>query len=226
MAEVVKGAGPTGRTRRRRPCGLDPVAWGRRAKALRTTALGALVVLTACGGSPTGPGPADPTAGRDRQVWRELVVADEDRCSPYDAGDYRYPASVEDDVVAGLGGIFSPYTCEAFASTRETDVDHVIARSEAHDSGLCRAGAATRERFAADLRNLTLAAPALNRHEKSGKDAADWVPDRNRCWFAQTVVDVRRSYDLTIDELEMHALERILAGCTSSAVSCDVAFGS
>lgn len=181
-------------------------------------------MLTACSGSPTGPGPADPTAGRsDRRGWRGLTVADENRCSPYDAGDYRHPASIEDHVVARLGGVFSPYTCETFASTRETDVDHVIARSEAHDSGLCGASAATRERFAADLRNLTLAAPVLNRHEKSGKDAAEWVPDRNRCWFAQTVVDVRRSYDLTIDELEMHALDRLLADCASSAVACDAA---
>ena len=188
----------------------------------RLTVLGALAVLSACGGNPTGPGPIDPPGGPgDRQVWRGLTVADEDRCSPYDAGDYRHRASVEEDIVARLGGIFSPYTCEVFASTRETDVDHVVARSEAHDSGLCRADAATKARFAADPRNLTLAAPALNRHEKSGKDAADWVPERNRCWFAQTVVDVRRSYGLTIDEREMRALERILVGCASSALACD-----
>ena len=35
-----------------------------------------------------------------------------------------------------------------------------------------------------DLRNLTLASPRVNRHEKRGKDAAQWVPARNRCWFA------------------------------------------
>ena len=203
---------------------INPKAWERPPRPARAAVLGALALLSACGGNPTGPGPVDPTPGSDdRQVWRGLTVADEHRCSPYDAGDYRHPASVEDDVVARLGGIFSPYTCETFASTRETDVDHIVARSEAHDSGLCGADAATRARFGADLRNLTLAAPALNRHEKSGKDAADWVPDRNRCWFAQTVVDVRRSYDLTIDEAEMRALERILAGCASSAVACDIA---
>ena len=192
----------------------------------RLTVLGALAVLSGCGGNPTAPGPIDPTGGPgDRQVWRGLTVADEDRCSPYDADDYRHRASVEDDVVARLGGIFSPYTCEVFASTRETDIDHVVARSEAHDSGLCGTDGATRARFAADLRNLTLAASALNRHEKSGKDAADWVPERNRCWFAQTVVDVRRSYGLTIDEREMRALERILAGCASSALACGAALG-
>ena len=87
-----------------------------------------------------------------------------------------------------------------------------------HDSGLCAADAATRARFARDLRNLTLASPSVNRHQKSGKDAGEWVPDRNRCWFAGRVVQVRRAYGLTIDRREAAALERILSGCGSTAL--------
>ena len=56
----------------------------------------------------------------------------------------------------------------------------------------------------------------MNRHEKSGKDAAEWVPSRNRCWFAGRVLDVRRAYGLTIDRDEAAALDRILAGCEST----------
>ena len=55
-----------------------------------------------------------------------------------------------------------------------------MAASEAHDSGLCAADRATRKRFAKDLRNLTLASPQVNRHQKSGKDAGEWIPDRNQ----------------------------------------------
>ena len=68
------------------------------------------------------------------------------------------------------------------------------------------------------MRNLTLASPEVNRFEKSGKDAAEWVPDRNRCWFAGRVVGVRGAYGLTIDRREAAALERILAGCESTAL--------
>ena len=64
----------------------------------------------------------------------------------------------------------------------------------------------------------TLASPRVNRHGKGGKDAADWVPDRNRCWFAARVLDVRRAYALTIDSREAAALERILASCESTAL--------
>ena len=93
-------------------------------------------------------------------TWRGLVVAPEQRCSPYDADDYRYPQSVEDRIVAGLGGVYGPYTGRWFASTSDTDIEHMVARSEAHDSGLCAADLATRRRFATDLLNLTLAGPA------------------------------------------------------------------
>ena len=103
-------------------------------------------------------------------------------------------------------------------STRETDIEHVVAASEAHGSGLCAADTETKARFARDLRNLTLASPRVNRHQKSGKDTGEWVPDRNRCWFAARVVEVRRGYGLTVDRSEAQVLERILSGCESTAL--------
>ena len=100
------------------------------------------------------------------------MVAPEVRCSPYDADDYRYPQSVEDQIVAQLGDVYGPYTGRWFASDRETDIEHIVARSEAHDSGLCAADGATRRRFASDLLNLTLAAPSVNRNQKRDRDGA------------------------------------------------------
>ena len=81
-------------------------------------------------------------------TWRGIVVAPEHRCAPYDSDDYRYSQSVEQRIVAGMGGIiYGPYTGTWFASTSETDIEHIIARSEAHDSGLCAANAATRRQL-------------------------------------------------------------------------------
>ena len=151
------------------------------------------------------------------ETWRCLVVAPERRCSPYDKErDYPYPQSIEQDVVRRLGGVYGPYTDTCFGSARGTDIEHIVATSEAHDSGLCARDRATRARFASDLRNLTLASPRLNRHQKSGKDATEWLPARNRCWFAARVVEVRRAYEITIDPREAAVLEQILAQCDSS----------
>ena len=133
-----------------------------------------------------------------------------------------YPQSVEREIVRDLGAVYGPYTRRCFASTTETDIEHIVAESEAHDSGMCAADAATKARFARDLRNLTLAAPEVNRFEKSGKDAGEWLPARNRCWFAARVVEVRKAYGLTIDRSEADALESILSSCDTTALEAVV----
>ena len=163
---------------------------------------------------------ASPTsAASGAGTWRGLVVAPEQRCAPYNADDYPYSQALERRIVADMGGIiYGPYSGTWFASTSETDIEHIVARSEAHDSGLCAAAETTRRRFAADLLNLTLASPTVNRAQKSGKDAAGWLPERNRCWFANRVVEVRRTYALTIDDRERDVLEGILASCVSTAL--------
>ena len=160
------------------------------------------------------------------QTWRGLVVAPEQRCSPYRSGDYSYPQSLEASIVRDSGGIYSPNTGERFASTGQTDIEHMVARSEAHDSGLCAADPATRRAFARDLNNLTLASPALNRSVKGASDAAEWMPQRNRCWFAARVVAVRQRWGLTIDAREASALEAVLSGCSNTELDAAVGDGS
>ena len=157
-----------------------------------------------------------------RDSWRGLAIAEEHRCAPYARRDYRYPQSVEPGIVASMGGrIYGPYTGRFFASMRQTDIEHIVAVSEAHDSGLCAANRAIRWRFARDPLNLTLAAPAVNRCGAMGKcafDAGEWLPTMNRCWFAGRVVAVKRKYRLTVDRREAAALERVLSACGSTAM--------
>ena len=38
-----------------------------------------------------------------------LRISPESRCQPYDADQYRYPQSVELDIIEALGAIYSPY---------------------------------------------------------------------------------------------------------------------
>ena len=158
------------------------------------------------------------------ETWHGLVVAPEHRCSPYQRSDYRYSQSVKQRIVALIGALYGPCTGRCFADRRETDIEHMVASSEAHDSGLCAADAAMRRRFASDLLNLTLAGPDVNRNRKKHHDAAQWMPPMNRCWFAAHIVEVRRKYALTVDAREARALERVLSGCASTEMvvqSCD-----
>ena len=185
---------------------------GRHAILVSTLAL----ISAGCGGgAASSPTPTTPSSTSSSTVWRGIVIAEEHRCSPYTPEDYSYSQSVEDDIIARLGGIYSPYTAECFGSKALTDIEHMVARSEAHDSGLCAADDGTRSSFGSDLDNLTLASPSVNRYQKGAKDATDWLPTNNRCWFAATIVKVRLKYGLTIDSLEAAALEEVLANCTS-----------
>ena len=131
-------------------------------------------------------------------TYRGIPVAQENRCTPYDRQDYPYSQSVE---------------------------QRIVAASEAHDSGLCAASGAVKAAFATDLLNLTLASPAVNRHQKSAKDVAEWTPDLNACWFAARTLEVRRKYGLTIDRAEAEAVEAVLSQCDSTemVVECGMA---
>ena len=160
--------------------------------------------------TPTQP-PAQPSA-----LWRGITIAPENRCSQYDPDDYHYSPSVEPRIVDAQGGIYGPYTGTWFNSIKETDIEHIIARSEAHDSGLCAADPDTKDEFASDLLNLTLASPSVNRHQKVDNDAAEWLPALNQCWYVNRVVEVRQEYGLTIDRLEADAIDGVLAGCRST----------
>ena len=71
--------------------------------------------------------PSPPTTTVDTtgpETWRGLVVASEDRCSPYGPDDYPYSQSVEQQIVANMGGIiYGPYTGTWFDSTSQTDIE-------------------------------------------------------------------------------------------------------
>lgn len=154
------------------------------------------------------------------KTWRELTVMDEYRCNPFVEDDYYHPQSVEPKIIASMGGhIYGPYSGRTFDSRLETDIEHIVGKTEAHDSGLCAADEETRKEFAEDLLNLTLAAPKCNRCKKGGKcgyDAAEWLPPRNQCWFVARIVEVRLKYGLTIDKYEAAAIDSVLENCDST----------
>ena len=182
------------------------------------TILLAHALLIACGDDNPVEGSNDNTIGNTASHWRGLAIRPESRCSPYERSDYRYSQSVELVIIKGLGRIYSPYTGRCFSSRGETDIEHIVALSEAHDSGLCASVPnimRIRRALASDPLNLTLASPKVNRSEKKHYDGAEWMPPMNRCWFAQSIVEVRQKYGLTIDRREAEALERILAACAS-----------
>ena len=159
-----------------------------------------------CSSTSTSPNPSTST-----RELNSLTVSPEHRCSSYDRSDYYYPQSVE-PLIAKRDGMVSRYTGHRFSNLKESQIEHVVALSEAHDSGMCGASLARRKQFARDLDNLVLAQPIVNQR-KYDKDAAGWVPRLNRCWFAQTIIHVKAKYKLSIDAREKAALRKLLEAC-------------
>ena len=157
----------------------------------------------------------------DAETWRGLRVCSERPREGYDRDafgtGYR---SLEDDIIAALpatmkadGQVYTPYSCIAFditpSGTAATDIEHIVALAEAHDSGIADD---LRRDIASGLDNLTIADPTVNRSQKGARDAAEWMPDRHGAWFAERVIRVKMEYGLTVDTAERDALEELLAG--------------
>ena len=110
------------------------------------------------------------------------------------------------------GQVYTPYSCLAFDITADgtavTDIEHIVALAETHDSGIADE---RRRDIASDLDNLTIADPTVNRSEKSDRDAAEWMPARHGAWFAERVIQVKLEYGLSVDPAERDALEALLA---------------
>ena len=165
--------------------------------------------------------PVEPQAcSADAETWRGLQVCDERPQGGYDRDAFGTGYSnLEDDIIAALpptmkatGQVYTPYSCLAFDITADgtaaTDIEHIVALAETHDSGIADE---RRRDIASDLDNLTIADPTVNRSEKSDRDAADWMPARHGAWFAERVIQVKLEYGLSVDPAERDALEALLA---------------
>ena len=165
--------------------------------------------------------PVEPQAcSADAETWHGLQVCDERPRGGYDRDAFGTGYSnLEDDIIAVLpptmkatGQVYTPYSCLAFDITADgtaaTDIEHIVALAETHDSGIADE---RRRDIASDLDNLTIADPTVNRSEKSDRDAAEWMPARHGAWFAERVIQVKLEYGLSVDPAERDALEALLA---------------
>ncbi len=78
--------------------------------------------------------------------------------------------------------------------------------------------------FPSSTHPLGLASRAENA-AKGNRDALDWLPEQNRCWFAQRVVAVKTKYRMTVDRDEADTLEAILVACKDNSLTAAVCDG-
>ena len=148
----------------------------------------------------------------DEELFFGLKVEPEDTCAEYNTAEYPYGTTLDVIKSNELGGIFGAYENRCFDTYKDVDVEHLVAKKEAHDSGLCAADAQTKINFTNDLENIALASSTVNR-SKGARDPAEWLPEHSVCWYVWQVLHIKRKYDLTIDDDEKTAIEEVLQDC-------------
>jgi hypothetical protein len=116
------------------------------------------------------------------------------------------------------GVLADPYTASAIRFERggasEVDIDHVVALSDAWQTGAQQWSRERRVAFANDPLNLLAVDASANRQKGDG-DAATWLPPnkRFRCDYVARQIAVKRRYRGWVTPAEHDAMRRVLAPC-------------
>lgn len=97
-------------------------------------------------------------------------------------------------------------------SSDQVQIDHVVALSDAWQTGAAELDETARRNFANDPRNLQATIGSVN-HAKGDSDAASWLPPNKsyRCTYVTRIVDVKAAYGLWVTQAEHDAIARVLA---------------
>lgn len=127
---------------------------------------------------------------------------------------------VGEDCVILSGVLTDPYSGETInflrgvATSSEIQIDHVVALSNAWQTGAFKLTLAQRTAFANDPSNLLAVKGKLNSQKGDG-DAATWLPPRKsyRCEYVTKQVMVKAKYGLWLTAPEKAAILKILKTC-------------
>ena len=138
-----------------------------------------------------------------------------------------YKVSSKDCVILS-GILLDPYSGESIdflrgvSTSSDVQIDHVVALSNAWQTGAFKLTLAQRTAFANDPGNL-LAVKGRLTSQKGDGDAATWLPPRKsyRCEYVTKQVSIKAKYGLWLTAPEKEAMLRILKTCPGKVLPTD-----
>lgn len=105
------------------------------------------------------------------------------------------------------------------STSDKVQIDHVVALSNAWQTGAQQLDVTRRHSFANDPLNL-IAVDGKTNQQKSDSDAASWLPPNKgfRCQFVARQIAVKRAYDLWVTKAELAAMQRVLKRCPTQTM--------
>lgn len=124
------------------------------------------------------------------------------------------------DCVVESGKLVDPYSgitinfIKGVKSSMEVQIDHVVALSNAWQTGAFKLTIEKRTQFANDPDNLLAVQGRLNSQKGDG-DAATWLPPLKsyRCTYVSKQISIKAKYGLWVTAPEKAAMKSILAKC-------------
>lgn len=122
-----------------------------------------------------------------------------------------------------LGGVLAdPYSgknIDFIFGASLVDIDHVVALSNAWQTGAFQFTNEIRLQFANDPLNLLAVSASLNRQKGDG-DAATWLPPTKsyRCQYVARQIAVKKKYGLWLTKPEKVAMSTLLAKCPKEEI--------
>ncbi|TLW93233.1 HNH endonuclease [Saccharomonospora piscinae] len=174
--------------------------------------------------------------GTARAQLAELTVADDGSIDGYDRDHFPHWSSqgegcdtrevvlrrdgedveVDSDCYPTSGTWTSPYDGETWTDPSDVDIDHMVPLAEAWRSGADEWTDERREEFANDLDGVNLLAVTDNVNQsKSDQAPEDWKPPSEDYWCTYAIqwIDVKHTWELTVERDERTELESMLQRC-------------
>ena len=181
--------------------------------------------------------PSDVSVGRSQEQLEELRIEDEEDPPGYDRALFPHwdsgiedncttrqvvlerdgeDVEVDDNCQPVSGSWDGRYDDEVLTDAQDVDIDHMVALKEGWRSGAHAWTTEERQRFANDLDSTQLwAVSASSNRSKGDADPADWMPpsEEVHCDYVASWIEVKHTWELTVDPDEEQALREVLQGC-------------
>lgn len=185
----------------------------------------------------SGGAPSDVSVDQAQEQLEQLRVEDEEDPPGYDRALFpHWDDGVEDDCTARQvvlkrdgedvvtdedcqptsGNWDGRYDDEVLTDAQDVDIDHMVALKEGWRSGAHAWTTEERQAFANDLDSSQLwAVSASSNRSKGDSDPADWMPpsEEIHCDYVASWIEVKHTWELTVDPDEEQALREVLETC-------------
>ena len=117
-----------------------------------------------------------------------------------------------DDCDIQSGELFDYYTGKTISLADGIDIDHIVAKKNAWDSGGYVWNEDAWIKYVNDEDRVLIATSESANRSKGSKDAADWLPENTEYWCKYIIqqIEIKNYYNLSVRQIEKDKMQEVL----------------